>query len=85
MRPIKILFVDDDPNILRALRRTLRAHRDKLDMAFAESGAAGLKELEGRSADVVVSDMRMPEMDGAAFLTRVKERWPATVRIILSG
>ena len=85
MRQIKILFVDDDPNILRALRRTLRAHRDKLDMAFAESGEAGLKELEGRPADVVVSDMRMPEMDGAAFLTRVKERWPSTVRIILSG
>ena len=85
MRPIKILFVDDDPNILRALRRTLRAHRDSLDMAFAESGAAGLKELENRPVDVVVSDMRMPEMDGAAFLTEVKKRWPATVRIILSG
>ena len=85
MRPIKILFVDDDPNILRALRRTLRAHRDRLDMAFAEGGAAGLEALEARPADVVVSDMRMPEMDGAAFLTEVKKRWPATVRIILSG
>ena len=85
MNPIKILFVDDDPNILRALRRTLRVHRDMLDMAFAEGGEAGLEQLESQPADVVVSDMRMPKMDGAAFLTEVKKRWPATVRIILSG
>lgn len=80
-----LLFVDDEPNVLSGLRRMLRSHRREWDMAFCESGAAALKHLGGSPVDVIVSDMRMPGMDGAEFLTRVRELYPDTVRIILSG
>ena len=80
-----ILFVDDDANVLRGLRRMLRSQRDNWEMTFAESGAAALEEMEKRAYDVVVTDMRMPEMDGAELLSIVRKRFPASVRIILSG
>jgi len=81
----RILFVDDEPNILSGLKRQLRAQRKEWEMAFAESGKAALSMMEAAPFDVVVSDMRMPGMDGAELLNRVKERYPETVRIILSG
>ena len=78
-----LLFVDDEPGILSALRRLVR----KLDVKvfIAEGGAAGLEVLENNHIDLVVSDMRMPEMDGAQFLARVKELYPNTVRYLLTG
>jgi response regulator RpfG family c-di-GMP phosphodiesterase len=81
--PPVVLCVDDEPNILSSLRRLLRGSGYKV--LVAEGGAAGLQVLESESVDLVVSDMRMPEMDGAKFLQQVRQRWPDTVRILLTG
>lgn len=81
--PATILLVDDEPSILSALRRLLRPQGHKVLMA--EGGAAGLALMEMETVDLVVSDMRMPEMDGVQFLEQVRERWPSTVRILLTG
>jgi len=85
-RPVRrILFVDDEPNVLSALRRMTRARRDIWACHFAQGGAAALDIIDRHSIDVVVSDMRMPGMDGADLLGRVRERSPNTTRIVLSG
>jgi HD-like signal output (HDOD) protein len=81
----RILFVDDEPKVLEALRRMLRPQRHTWDMAFAPGGEAALALMEASPFDVVVSDMRMPGMDGAALLCRVRELYPQMVRIVLSG
>jgi HD-like signal output (HDOD) protein len=80
-----ILFVDDEPNILNALRRALRRYRDRWEMTFVEGGKAALDVLRTRSFDIVVSDMRMPDLDGAALLSEVERLHPGSVRVILSG
>ncbi len=80
-----ILFVDDEAKILQGLRRMLRGMRGEWVMAFAESGKEALELLEKTPADVVVSDMRMPGMDGAQLLDAVRKRHPGAARIILSG
>jgi HD-like signal output (HDOD) protein/CheY-like chemotaxis protein len=82
---IRVLFVDDDPNVLQGLRRMLRAYRHEWDMAFAGDGGEALALLERERFDVIVSDMRMPGMDGAELLSRVQDLHPHMVRIILSG
>ncbi len=81
----KVLFVDDEPNVLRGLRRLLRGMRHEWDMVFVESGAEALEALEKGPFDVIVTDMRMPGMDGADLLSQVMERYPWIVRIVLSG
>lgn len=81
----RILFVDDEPNVLAGLRNLLRKQRDRWEMLFAPSGKAALEEMATCPVDVIVSDMRMPGMDGAELLRLVKERYPRTVRIVLSG
>jgi len=81
----RILFVDDEPNVLSGLRNLLRKQRHQWDMFFATSGAAALEELAKAPMDVIVSDMRMPGMDGAALLTKVRDLYPQTARIVLSG
>lgn len=81
----RVLFVDDEPSVLSGLRRMLHPLRMEWRMDFANGGPAGLQALATEPADVVVSDMRMPGMDGIEFLTEVKARWPEAVRIILSG
>jgi HD-like signal output (HDOD) protein len=81
----RVLFVDDEAAILEALRAVLRPQRREWDMVFALGGPAGLQEIEGSKFDVVVTDMRMPIVDGAALLTRVKELQPHAVRLVLSG
>lgn len=80
-----ILFVDDEVKVLQGLRRMLRGMRGEWAMAFAESGKEALELLEKTPADVVVSDMRMPGMDGAQLLDAVRRRHPGAARIILSG
>lgn len=80
-----ILFVDDEAPILNGLRVRLHRLRDKWDMHFVESGAQAIEALERSHYDVVVTDMRMPGMDGAELLSCVRDRWPDTVRIVLSG
>jgi len=81
--PASILLVDDEPAILSALRRLFRPHGYRVLMA--EGGAAGLALLAVEKVDLVISDMRMPEMDGVQFLERVRSGWPATVRMLLTG
>ena len=81
----RILFVDDEPQILRAMQRSLRRRCGDWEMVFANGAHAALAELTSRHFDVVVSDGRMPEMDGIALLKRVKAEHPTTIRIILSG
>ncbi|OEZ54340.1 HD domain-containing phosphohydrolase [Duganella sp. HH105] len=78
-----LLCVDDEPNILSSLRRLFRPAGYRV--LLAESGALGLAVLEKEQVDLVISDMRMPEMNGAQFLAQVRARWPDTVRLLLTG
>lgn len=81
----RIMFVDDEPNLLSGLRRMLRVKRDEWDMQFAEGGEQALALMAQAPVDAVVSDMRMPGMDGGQLLAEVRRRHPQTARIILSG
>jgi response regulator RpfG family c-di-GMP phosphodiesterase len=83
MSVARILCVDDEPNIQAALVRAFRPEGYRI--ATAASGDAALAHLEADGADVVISDMRMPGMDGAALLEQVRARWPDTVRLLLTG
>jgi response regulator RpfG family c-di-GMP phosphodiesterase len=78
-----LLIVDDEPNILAALRRVFRS--DRYQVLAASSGREGLELLALHSVGVILSDQRMPEMTGVEFLRRVKDLYPETVRIVLSG
>ncbi len=81
----RILFVDDEPMVLMGLQRTLRKMRQDWDMTFVSSGREALDVLDKKPMDVIVSDLRMPEMDGGRLLAEVKKLHPQIVRIILSG
>ncbi len=81
----RILFVDDEANIREGLRRSLRPLRQEWDMRFAADGQEALRLLAEEPCDVLVSDMRMPGMDGVRLLEEVSARHPETVRIVLSG
>jgi len=81
----RILFVDDDATILQGLRRILRPMQDEWETEFSSSGQLALQILGKAHFDIVVSDMRMPIMDGAQLLNEVKNKFPDTIRIILSG
>jgi DNA-binding NarL/FixJ family response regulator len=84
-KKISILFVDDEPNVLTAIKRMLRAKRNDWNMAFAESGIDALALFEKTEFDVIVSDIRMPGMDGAKLLSKIKDKYPRVLRIALSG
>ena len=81
----RILFIDDDPMVLQGLQRMLRNMRNEWNMVFASSGKEALDLMAAAAFDVVVSDMRMPGMNGAELLNEVMKRYPQTVRLILSG
>ena len=81
--PPSLLLVDDEPNILTSLRRLLRA--EGFAIRTAESGGQALELLAQEPADVIISDMRMPMMNGAEFLKQAREHWPDSYRIILTG
>jgi HD-like signal output (HDOD) protein len=81
----QLLFVDDEPKVLDGLKRSLRPMREEWNMSFVASGAEALQALEQAPFDVIVSDMRMPVMDGAQLLNEVRQRFPQVVRIVLSG
>ncbi|MEO1245678.1 MAG: HD domain-containing phosphohydrolase [Pseudomonadota bacterium] len=78
-----LLFVDDEKPVLNSLKRLLRP--TGIRVHIANSGAEGLSLLNEFPIDVVVSDMRMPEMDGAEFLAAVAKKWPDTTRMLLTG
>lgn len=78
-----ILCVDDEPSILSSLRRLFRTTSYRI--LTAESGAAALEALQAESVDLIISDMRMPEMNGAQLLQEVYARWPSITRLLLTG
>lgn len=78
-----LLLVDDEPNITNSLRRVLR--RKPYRILTADSGAEALRLMETNPIDLIVSDAKMPGMDGPALLETVCERWPACIRILLTG
>mgnify|MGYP001544513525 CR=1 FL=1 len=79
----KVLLVDDEESILNSLRRLLRSQ--PYDVLLATSGAQALEILTQQPVDLVMSDARMPNMDGATLLAHVHELYPATTRIMLTG
>jgi HD-like signal output (HDOD) protein/ActR/RegA family two-component response regulator len=81
----RVLFVDDEPLLLDGLRRAMHGQRARFDMTFVLSGTDALRHLAGQPTDIVLSDMRMPGMDGAAVLGEVARAYPHVIRIILSG
>jgi HD-like signal output (HDOD) protein len=81
----RILFVDDDPQALQRLQRILVHQRDEWDMSFATDAETAQLLLSAAPFDAIVSDLRMPQMDGACLLNIVRERWPGVVRILLTG
>ena len=81
----RVLFVDDESQILQGLQRSLRPRRNEWKMAFVEGGEQALALLASEPFDVVVTDMKMPGMDGATLLERVRELYPHMGRIVLSG
>jgi putative nucleotidyltransferase with HDIG domain len=80
-----ILFVDDDPMILRGLQRSASEYADEWEPHFALSGKEALAQLASTPVDVLITDMRMPEMDGIALLERVAKEYPSMIRFVLSG
>lgn len=81
--PVSVLLVDDEPGILSSLRRLLRP--EGYVIHIAQGGQEGLAILEREPIHLVISDMRMPQMSGAQFLEQVRQRWPLTMRLLLTG
>jgi len=81
----RLLFVDDDPQILRSLARIFRSHVTRWELVFAENALIALDLLQRDRFDLVVTDLEMPGMTGAALLAEVKRAFPSTVRILLTG
>lgn len=78
-----VLCVDDEKNILNSLKRLLR--KENYNILTASSGQEGLEILDEQKVHLIMSDQRMPEMNGTDFLERVKEKFPDIIRIILTG
>jgi HD-like signal output (HDOD) protein/ActR/RegA family two-component response regulator len=84
-RRYRVMFVDDEENALAGLRRMLHSAKDSWDIDFASSAADAFEILKRHRVDAIVSDMRMPVMNGVEFLARVQDLYPATARLMLSG
>lgn len=79
----KVLFVDDEPNVLQSIRRNLRK---QFELDTAQGGEEALQMMASNGGyAIVVSDMRMPGMNGVEFLSQAKQKWPDTVRMMLTG
>jgi two-component system probable response regulator PhcQ len=79
----RILIVDDEENILNSLKRLLR--KEPYEILTAIDGEEGLKILDDHQVDLIVSDLKMPQMNGIEFLKRAKEKNPVPLRIMLTG
>lgn len=79
------MFVDDEPRVLQGLRRMLRGMASEWEMVFCEGGEEALAQLERQPTDVLVSDIRMPRIDGVRLFEEARRRYPRTARIALSG
>ena len=82
---MKILLVDDEVQILRGVTRMIECEVDEWEVEATDSGVEALEILESEPFDVIVSDMRMPELDGAQLLKTVEDRYPKMMRVCLSG
>ncbi len=80
-----ILFVDDEESVLSGLKRSLHGQRNEWDMEFRSNGQEALEAISQNNFDAIVTDMRMPGMDGAQLLERIAKSHPQIIRIILSG
>ena len=76
--PRRLLFVDDEAMVLNGLRRALHGMRQEWNMEFVESAAAALQALDEKPYDAIISDMRMPVMDGASSLNRSNNVTPTS-------
>lgn len=83
--PLKLLFVDDEELVLRGMARVLRPHAAQWNMTFVDSAAEALRLVDAQFYDAVITDMRMPEMNGAELINRLMASHPGTIRIALSG
>jgi DNA-binding NarL/FixJ family response regulator len=81
----RLLFVDDERLVLDGLRRSLGSQRQVWDVDFADSGAAALERMADVPYDAVVTDFRMPGMDGGELLRAVRDLHPETARLVLTG
>ena len=84
-KKVRILFVDDEPPILTAIERQLRRDRARWEMVFAVGGQRALDEIHKACFTVVISDFRMPQVDGVAVLNEARASCPMTMQIMLSG
>lgn len=82
---IRLLLVDDEERVVEGLQRRLQLHLNDFEIFTASGGQPGLEILAQSNIDIVISDLRMPQMDGAEFLKIVQERYPQVLRFILSG
>ncbi|MEZ6060792.1 MAG: response regulator [Planctomycetaceae bacterium] len=82
---LRILFIDDDPAWLNALRRSTHRSRPEWELRFASSGQQALELMDREAVDVVVTDLNMPGLRGDALLSRIAEDHPDTLRFMLSG
>ncbi|MEC7728597.1 MAG: ATPase, T2SS/T4P/T4SS family [Pseudomonadota bacterium] len=81
--PYRLLLVDDEPNILASLRRVFQ--RENYELLFARSGEEALRIMDKQPAELIMTDFMMPGMNGSELLREVRERWPQTIRIMLTG
>jgi CheY-like chemotaxis protein len=81
----RILFVDDDPSLLAGLQNVLHKERRRWEMTFCLGGAEAIEKLDASKFDCVVTDLRMPIVDGAAVLDVVRRNHPHTRCVVLSG
>ncbi len=82
---MRVIFVDDEPRVLEGIARMLSMQGKDWQADYATSAELALTRLEAEPADIVVTDLRMPGGDGVQLLQTVQQRWPATLRVILSG
>jgi HD-like signal output (HDOD) protein/CheY-like chemotaxis protein len=83
--PVRVLFVDDEPLVLRSLDRALRTRKVPWEARFVDSGAAALELLTREPFDVVIADLRIPDLDGVELLTIIQRTYPKIARLVLSG
>lgn len=81
----KILFVDDDKNLLNSLKRVMHQYRENWEMVFVERGTDALDLLSKDTFDIIFADYKMPGMDGIELLEIIKEQYPRIKRILLTG
>jgi response regulator RpfG family c-di-GMP phosphodiesterase len=83
MSPHSILFVDDEQNVLSSLCRLFR--KENYEVITANSGGEALEKMASKPVDIIISDQRMPLMTGVELLSEIKEKYPSTIRMVLSG